>query len=120
MVEGDHKTFSSLNNAVFILHRKRTLNYFKYLLNLKIPLNSYCFGIFPHSLNICKWIKQHLLLDLLNFYCEFISGMQTIRAPLIKFIIKLCLKLRKYRGYLQLSRNYQLNVSGMLNSISHE
>ena len=74
-------------------------------------LNSYRFGIFPHSLNICKWIKQHLLLVLLNSYCELISDTKTISVPSTKFITKLCLRLRMYRSYLQLSRNCQLSHS---------
>jgi len=102
------KSFLYKLNAVFILHKKRTLNYSQKLLNLNILLNSYCFGIFPHSLYMCKRNK-HLLLVLLNFYCELISDMKTIPASLTKFIIKLCPKLRMYCRFLQLSRNYQLN-----------
>ena len=98
MIKEDHKkVFLNKFNAVFILHKKRILNYFQKLQNVNIRLNSNCFGIFPHSMNCCKWIKQHLLLVLLNFSCELISGTKTIRGPLTKFIIKLCFKLRMYR-----------------------
>ena len=71
-------------------------------------------------MNTYERIKQYLLLVLLNFSCELISDTKSIRDPLTKFIIKLCLKLRTYRSYLQLSIHYQLSLSGILNYISHE
>jgi hypothetical protein len=119
MIEEDYKKFSSLNliHSSFI---KENIKLFPESPECKYVKKSYCFSIFPHSLYICKWTKQHLLFFLLNFSCELISDTKTIRAPLTQFIIKVCLILRMYRSYLQLSGNYQLNHSGILNYISHE